>query len=42
MEVFDNLINSKIYDLPFFIDELKINIDKNIKTMELLKKCEII
>lgn len=32
----------KTYELPFSIDELKINMDKNVKTMEVLKKCEII
>ena len=33
---------TKTYELPFSIDELKINMDKNVKTMEVLKKCEII
>ena len=28
---------TKIYKLPFSIDELKLNIDENIKTMQLLK-----
>ena len=32
---------TKTYELPFSIDELKLNIDENIKTMELLKKCGI-
>ena len=32
---------TKTYELPFSIDELKLNIDENIKTMDLLKKCEI-
>lgn len=32
---------TKTYELPFSIDELKINIDENIKTMELLKECGI-
>ena len=29
---------TKTYELPFSIDELKLNIDENIKTMDLLKK----
>ena len=32
---------TKTYELPFSIDELKLNIDENIKTMDLLKKCGI-
>ena len=32
---------TKIYKLPFNIQDLKLDIDKNIKTMELLKKCGI-
>ena len=32
---------TKTYELPFSIDELKLNIDENIKTMNLLKKCGI-